>query len=105
MTTAQISSEVLELVGQLTIRRAPEIAQQMAGALARGNLTLSVPADSDVDVSFIQLLASAQKSAAASGRSVRLAEAPSGAFHDALSRGGFLETGLAALWNEKEGAA
>lgn len=105
MSTAHIPSEKLELVGQLTIRRAPEIAQQMASALASGNLTLSVPPDSDVDVSFIQLLASAQKSAAASGRTLRLAGTPAGAFHEALSRGGFLETGLAALWNEKEGAA
>jgi ABC-type transporter Mla MlaB component len=105
MSTAELPTEELELVGQLTIRRTPEIAQQIAAVLAGSNLTLSLPYDCDVDVSFIQLLAAAQKSAAASGRAIRLSQAPAGAFHDALSRGGFLETGLAALWNEKEGAA
>ena len=105
MTTAETNTEELKLVGQLTIRTVPEIARQMAEVIARGNLTLSIPSDSDADVSFLQLLASVQKSADASGKTVRLTQPPSGAFHDALSRGGFLDTGLKSLWNEKENAA
>jgi ABC-type transporter Mla MlaB component len=105
MMTAQTISEELKLVGQLTIRTVPEIASKVSDILARANLVLSIPADSEVDVSFIQLLASAQKSAEASGKSVTLSHPPAGALHDVLSRGGFLETGLKSLWNEKEGAA
>lgn len=105
MTTAETNTEELKLVGQLTIRTVPEIAWQMADALARGNLALSIPADCDADVSFLQLLASVQKSAEASGKIVRLSQPPAGAFRDALSRGGFLDTGLKSLWNEQENAA
>ena len=106
MTTAQVSSEELKLVSYLTIKNVPEIARELSAAISRsGCVSLSVPADCEADVSFLQLLVSARKSAEASGKTLKLTQPPAGALRDALSRGGFLETGLNGLWNEEEGAA
>lgn len=66
-----------------------------------GCLTLSVPADADVDLSFVQLLYAAQKMA--TQRKIRLMlDAPAtGNFLNTLRRGGFLNTNSNDFWLEK----
>lgn len=103
MRSAQSSSEELALVSQLTIKNVAQVAAEIAAALSKSDrVELSLPEGSDVDVSFLQLLVSAQKSAEASGKAVRLAHPPAGAFRDALVRSGLFETELSNLWKDQE---
>lgn len=87
----------------MTIKNVAAVAAEIAAALSRSDrIDLSLPEDSEVDISFLQLLVSMQKSAEASGKTVRLAHPPAGAFRDSLLRGGLLETELCNLWKDQE---
>lgn len=91
----------LRLAGPFTIRNAANLHQELQVALASGQeVTIDLPADSDCDISFVQLLISARCSARAAGKTIRLKNAASGPLLDVLERGGFLAADDSGFWSE-----
>jgi ABC-type transporter Mla MlaB component len=81
----------LTLEGPRGIRQAVRTAADIAAALAGGgNLVLDCDGVTEADLSLIQTILAARRSAARSGASVTLHKAPRGALLHALRRGGFL---------------
>jgi len=79
------------LTGELTIRTIEAAHARLRERLAqRADLEIDATGATQVDVSFIQLLLAARRSAAAAGTAVALAAPAAGALRDALIRGGFL---------------
>lgn len=60
------------------------------------DVTAKIAADAVVDLTFVQLLESARRSAAETGKSFALAAPASGGLLETLERGGFLSGGDAA---------
>jgi len=77
--------------GSLTLPRAEAIRSTLAAALDDGApIAIDCGGATDVDVSFIQLLLAARRSAAQRGASLALAAPAAGVLRTALERGGFL---------------
>ena len=55
-----------------------------------GDVALDCADVTEVDLTFIQMILAARRSAGAAGRSFTLRHRPQGALHEALVRGGFL---------------
>ncbi|MGH7035184.1 MAG: STAS domain-containing protein [Stellaceae bacterium] len=89
---AQVDAKrVLRFDGSLTLPRAETIRSILAGALDEGGgVAIDCEGATEVDVSFIQLLLAARRSAAHRGASLALAAPAAGALRTALERGGFL---------------
>jgi anti-anti-sigma regulatory factor len=101
-------AEALGLGGSRTIRNAEETRSLLLEAL-RGPSPIRLDCSSvaEADLSFVQLLLSARKSAQAAGKIATLAHAPRGAFLQAASRAGFSPApdslaGGSSYWLEKE---
>src|SRR5690348_5058656 len=85
------AKRVLRYDDSLTLRKAEAIRSALAAALDKGGVvTIDCAAATEVDVSFIQLLLAARRSAAQRGASLALAAPATGALRAALERGGFL---------------
>lgn len=73
-----MSTQTLRFEGEMTIYRAAELKQQLApwlaGVTAADAATIDLSAVSEIDCSGIQLLALAQRAAAAAGCELRLAD-------------------------------
>ncbi|MEA1672029.1 STAS domain-containing protein [Nitrospirillum sp. BR 11163] len=81
----------IALEGSHTLRNAEEThAVLMSAMKAHPVLEIDCGTLDEVDLSFIQLLLAARKSAKSAGRILRLARPASGALRDTLHRGGFL---------------
>ncbi|MEI8396682.1 MAG: STAS domain-containing protein [Rhodospirillaceae bacterium] len=94
----------LELGGRLTIHRAGQMWGEVLGALAScRQLTLDASALEEVDIAGLQLLIAARRSAAAAGKSVRLATPPNEALLLALYTTGFRSTANAGPSAEQDG--
>lgn len=94
----------IALGDDLTIRSAEAIRARLAGALSSSSEDLVVDCRDGqaVDVTVLQLLLSAKKTADAQGRRFSLSSPAQGALLDALRRGGFLaESGGEAEGNDK----
>jgi anti-sigma B factor antagonist len=74
-----IADKALRIEGELTIYRAAELCDVLKGSLAAvpesGTLALDLSAVTEMDSAGAQLLIAAQKSAAATGRALRVAGA------------------------------
>jgi anti-anti-sigma regulatory factor len=83
------ASVVLE--GMLTIRTAEDIHTKLIDALARNTaVVIDCSAAESIDLSFIQLLLAARRSAETAGHTFALAAPASGVLAAALTQGGFL---------------
>jgi len=95
------SSSVVPLGGSLTIATAEathaKLREAFGGASA---ITLDCSQASEIDVTFLQLMVSAQRTAARAGKTVRLAAPPDGVLAEALRRCGFPPAGAAAALAE-----
>jgi hypothetical protein len=106
-TNALQSSGVLELDGALTIRQAAVLKQKMLDALAAADaVQLSIAADAEADLSFVQMIEVARIDAARQRKQLRLSAPASGQVLQTLQRAG-LTTGMSAesreFWlHEKE---
>ncbi|TWB15269.1 STAS domain-containing protein [Nitrospirillum amazonense] len=79
--------------GARTLRNAEEThAALMSAMKAHAVLEIDCGALDEVDLSFVQLLLAARKSARNAQRILKLAQPVSGALRDTLHRGGFLMT-------------
>jgi anti-anti-sigma regulatory factor len=80
----------LILRGPLTTPNSEETCRAIKAALdTTENLILDCFEATDIDVSFLRILAAAQRAAERSGKTVALASPPQGALADALRRCGF----------------
>lgn len=98
--------EAVDLSGPRTLRNAEQTRSVLLDALRGPSpLRLDCSATAEADLSLVQLLLAAQKSAQAAGKDVTLAHPPSAAFVQAASRAGFpapeLPGGLSS-WLRKE---
>ena len=91
MPEAQVEFGIIEFVGELTIRTIADAHQRLSAALAESSVVKAeVAADAAVDLSFVQLLESARRTARETGVAFDLATPAAGQLREALERGGFL---------------
>jgi anti-anti-sigma regulatory factor len=101
LTTAD---RVLALAGAQGVR---ESAQTMAGVLAAlaepGDLLIDCAGVSEADLSFVQIILAAHRSASARGKRLALAATPAAALRQALERAGFAQPDAAdpACWTSR----
>ena len=89
------NSSRLDLNGELTIQRIAELKQQLCSALQDADgLVLNLKEVSRADLTFLQLLCSAHRSAQAAGKFLRC-EGVSAAVDKAVSDAGFLRGNMA----------
>ncbi|HYD68925.1 STAS domain-containing protein [Azospirillum sp.] len=91
--------------GALTIRNAESIHEKFLELLSRtGDLVVDASDAEEVDVSFVQLLLAARRSAREQGRALSLAAPAAGPLREVLVRGGFAASDPAfwgqALWGK-----
>jgi hypothetical protein len=81
----------VELSGELTIRSINDVRARMIDALdGRAQVTAKIADDAVVDLTFVQLMESARRSAREGGKGLCLAAPASGMLLETLQRGGFL---------------
>jgi two-component system chemotaxis sensor kinase CheA len=91
-----MSPSSVPLGGSLTIATAEATHAKLIEALGGASpITLDCSQASEIDVTFLQLMVAAQRTAAGAGKTVRLAAAPGGVLADALRRCGFPPAGAA----------
>jgi ABC-type transporter Mla MlaB component len=79
------------LEGAVTLRTIDSTHAALREALAKhAKIEIDCATATEIDLSAIQLLLAARKSAEAAGKSLALSAPADGALRDALSRGGFL---------------
>ncbi len=83
-------SPILKLSGQIDVRSIDEAFGKIKRAFGPGDLEVDLSGVTDVDLTFVQLLESARRSAAESGTALRLSAPASGFVLELLQRGGFL---------------
>ena len=91
MTDPQPDVAHIRLDGALTIRDIAGVHASLAAALERhATVIVDCSAATEVDLSLIQLLLAARRSAQRADRTLRLAGADNAALNTALLRGGFV---------------
>ena len=91
MQNACVSCAKVDLVGELTISNAEELRSTLLSAFAQSSsILISVDPDAAVDLTFVQLLESARRTAREEDRTVALAAPAAGRLRETLERGGFL---------------
>jgi ABC-type transporter Mla MlaB component len=98
------TAHVIHIEGDLSIRNAPSLARELREALAaHAALAVDARALTSVDISIVQVLVAAHKTAQQQGRRLRVEGAGAGPLGEVLRRGGLVpETGAAAdrtLWD------
>jgi hypothetical protein len=81
----------VELSGELTIRSIGDVRIRMIDALRdHAQVTAKIADDAVVDLTFVQLMESARRSARDGGKDFALATPATGPLRETLERGGFL---------------
>ncbi|MBB4187801.1 DNA-binding transcriptional ArsR family regulator [Sinorhizobium terangae] len=84
-------TQKLELPPALTIRHGGALRDELLSAFEKaGRLAITVPANAEVDLSFVQLVEATRRYAATLGRAFGLSRPAEGALLSTLERGGFL---------------
>jgi|GEM_PF-961109 len=90
MDRSNEKTERIAFSGSLTIRNAEAVRERLTAALAEGGrVVVDCTEAKEVDITFIQLLIAARRSAAQAGGDLVLARAAEGALLEALQRGGY----------------
>ena len=90
----ELDTTVLTVTGDLTIRGVSALHEQFSDSLRDySEVKVSIADHSAVDLTFIQLVESARRTARETDRTFSLADPASGPLLDALRRGGFLRSG------------
>lgn len=94
--------EVVKFSDSLTIRSMNALHQELLQALdANEAVALEIPADVQVDISFVQLIEAARRYALSKDKAITLFNPADGELLDVLRRGGFLDAisaGSAEFW-------
>jgi anti-anti-sigma regulatory factor len=104
-TTQNTSHHQLALRGEQSVRQAAETYAEVLAALREpGDLVLDCTGVTEADLSLVQIILAAHRSARADGRNVVLSASPEGALRRALERGGFVDAGATdpACWTSLE---
>lgn len=81
----------VEFSGDLTIRAIADAHATLTQALdAHGAVSAQIADDAEIDLTFVQLLVSARRTAAAAGKTFALSRPAAGQLLETLSRGGFV---------------
>lgn len=89
MTTER--AHCLQLTGEMTLRQASALHEQLRGATAaHDRVDIDCAGVSEIDISAVQLLVAASKSAVAAGKSVSVRFPEGGTLDTVLRRAGFL---------------
>ena len=93
---------VIGFFGAATIRQADDIAERLKQALATSDrIEIDCTEVTEVDVTFMQLILSARKSAEAAGKALTLSAPASGALLDAVTICGAQDGPRANFWLER----
>ncbi|MDB5430372.1 MAG: sulfate transporter/antisigma-factor antagonist [Caulobacter sp.] len=105
MAASKPQTVVVELSGELTIRTVTDAHAQLRDALdAHPAVTARIDAGSAVDLSFVQLIESARRTASETGRVFALAAPATDGLLETLHRGGFAQTAdQRAFWLHQSG--
>lgn len=96
-----LAGPTLAFTGALTLANAEQVRASLIAALReQPSVVVDCSAADEIDLTFIQCLMAARRTAAALGKSTALAAPASGALKGALTRGGFLNPSApdAAFW-------
>jgi len=86
-------SATIEFVGELTIRSAVESRERLLAALdGASTVWANISPDTVIDLTFVQLIEAARRTAREAGGEFRLSEPAAGQLRETLARGGFLAT-------------
>lgn len=100
----QSKNPAVDLSGLTDFRNITKAHEKILAAIQNtqnGSLTLFVPADGEVDLSFVQLLYAAQLMAKKNNIRLMLDKPAAGSFLNTLQRGGFINTNSNDFWLEK----
>lgn len=91
MLCASAECTTIEFVGELTIKNIADAHRDLAAALTgAGAVQAQVAEDATVDLTFVQLIQSARRTARETGAAFGLAAPAAGQLRETLERGGFL---------------
>jgi arginine utilization protein RocB len=92
MTASNFNEDYLHLTQSLTVRAITGAHQEMLEFIkTKSSMTIELPEDCQVDLSFVQLVEAARVYAGTAGKHIALAKPAQGQLLDVLTRGGFLE--------------
>jgi hypothetical protein len=92
MTASNVKEDFLCLPANLTVRSITSVQKELLEFMAgRPSATIGLPDDSQVDLSFIQLIEAARIYAGTAGKKVALARPAEGPLLDVLKRSGVFE--------------
>ena len=95
------TAHTVDLGSEPGIRTVAELRDRLTAAMAEHDrIVVSAEAATSVDISVLQVLASAHRTAVAAGKSITLAAPANGALQQALTRAGFLSPAGAPLTRE-----
>lgn len=107
-STSSSDSTVVDLSGSLVVRTAKTVHESFCAAFKQaGAVEVTLTDISEVDLSFVQIVEAARRSAADAGREIRLTHPADGVLRDVLDLGGFLATDDAdrlAFWTHSKAA-
>ena len=91
---ANLQKETIRLQGELVLRNAAETRVSLLTALTNDACSIEIDCTevSGADVSFLQIVLGARRTAAIRGKSIVLSAPPAGALLDALQRSGIVST-------------
>lgn len=98
-------SAVVTIAGPADIKTAGKLHRQLLNALQKhAAVEIDVAKTTEFDLTFVQLMESARRFAAAEGKSLCLSAPATGSLAEILARGGFLkEASNAEFWLRKVG--
>ena len=90
--SGELQSSIIRFSDNVTISNISDAHDILLAAFERENsVTIEIDGLEEADLTFIQLIESARKSAAEGGRSIQLRKPAEGAVLQVLQRGGFLD--------------
>jgi ABC-type transporter Mla MlaB component len=92
MLLAGVENNLVSFVGDLTVSNITQAHDELGAALRQdGPVVVDIEGVGEIDLTFVQLLESARRKAAETGRELKLLHPAGGAVLEVLRRGGFLD--------------
>jgi ABC-type transporter Mla MlaB component len=92
MLLAGVDNNLISFVGDVTVSNITQAHDELGAVLRQdGPVVVDIDGVSETDLTFVQLLESARRKAAETGRDLTLRHPAGGAVLEVLRRGGFLD--------------